>query len=213
VRRACETNTNLVSTTLAGQLTNPTHESPQNAFLFTVLSALPTYAVGSFMYQPDPTPSEPVRFTRKHDAIRAIVLFTYGRLYGTPFNLQFLIADYIMSYTAGFVMGEPARHRRSEFLVALLWLVGSTIVETLIPPSMSSLAFLHLAIDRTLWRTAYLALVDDVVNVLSRPNIRTLRGRVTLICVQAFTITFLVWFALSWLRRFNETHPQGVKTV
>ena len=200
---------------IMSQLTHP-NTRPQDAMLFVAFSALPTYVVGSYMYPPnlpEPTPDDSARFTRKHDAYRALVLFTYGRLFGTPFNLQFLIADFVLSYVAGYAMGERTRQRRSEFLVALLWVAGSWVTMAAVPPSMSTLSFLLVAIDRTLWRAAWLALVDDVVAVLSRPNVRTLRGKVTLVLVQAFTITGIVWFVLAWVRRWNEGYFRSQKSV
>jgi len=82
-----------------------------------------------------------------------------------------------------------------------------------VPPNMSTLSFLLVAIDRTLWRAGWLALVDDVVAVLSRPDVRTLRGKVTLVLVQAFTITGIVWFVLAWVRRWKEGHWASPKIV
>jgi hypothetical protein len=156
------------------------------------------------MFQPDTIPSDGVRFTRKHEAIRALVLFTYGMWYGTLINLQFIIADHVLCYpVAGYVVGEPARQRRSEFLVALAWLAGSGVVFAAVPHSAPLLVFVVGMFDRLIWRTAYIALVD-VVGVLSRPDVRTVRGRATLMLVQAFTITSLVWGLLGMLSRWAE---------
>lgn len=204
---------------IVAQLVNPESDRPLNALLFTSLSAIPTYLVASYIYpanRPDPTLEEAVRFTRKHDAYRALVLATYGRLYGTPFNLQFLIADFMLSYVMGAAIGErPAgtQQRRSEFFVASLWVAGSWVVTTLVPPSMPTLYFWLLAVDRTVWRTAYLALVDDIIKVLVRPNVRTLKGKLTLVLVQSFTITSLVHIALSWIRRWSVAQAQTAQTM
>jgi predicted small integral membrane protein len=144
------------------------------------------------------------------------VLATYGRLFGTPFNLQFLIADFMFSYIMGMAIGErPAgtRQRRSEFLVALLWVAGSGLLMSLAPPSMPTLSFWVGLVDRTVWRAAYLALVDDIIGVLARPNVRTLKGKVTLILVQSFTITSLVYFALLWVQRIRAGQGQPLKSA
>jgi hypothetical protein len=207
----------LTNNPIVSHFTDPTNDSPINTMLPVAVSAIPTYLVASRLYptnRPEPSPEESVRFTRKHDAYRALVLATYGRLYGTPFNLQFLIADFMFSYVMGLAIGErPAgtRQRRSEFLVALMWVAGSRILMNFVPPSMSALAFLSLAVDRTVWRAAYLALVDDIIGVLTRPNVRTFRGKVTLVLTQSLTITSLVYLALSWLRRWDEMQVESAK--
>jgi hypothetical protein len=204
---------------IVANFANPANDSPQNIIWLTAASALPTYFVASRFYpasRPDPTPEEAVRFTRKHDAYRALVLATYGRLFGTPFNLQFLIADFMFSYIMGMAIGErPAgtRQRRSEFLVALLWVAGSGLLMSLAPPSMPTLSFWVGLVDRTVWRAAYLALVDDIIGVLARPNVRTLKGKVTLILVQSFTITSLVYFALLWVQRIRAGQGQPLKSA
>ncbi|KAF2818799.1 hypothetical protein CC86DRAFT_375641 [Ophiobolus disseminans] len=204
---------------IISKLANPNNERPQDILLFTALSALPTYYVGSYTYPTDlpaATPEECVRFTRKHDAYRALVLATYGRLFGTPFNLQFLIADFVLSYVAGFVIGERpvgTQQRRSEFLAALLWVLGSHVVGLYVPPSMPTLWFLATAVDRTLWRAAYLALVDDVVSTLSRPDVRTWRGKATVVAAQAMTISALVWVVLTWIRMWNKASAWSSKAV
>ncbi|KAH7078632.1 hypothetical protein BKA63DRAFT_531481 [Paraphoma chrysanthemicola] len=157
-------------------VTRLTNDDPRDTVWITAASALPTYFVASQLYpanRPDATPEEAVRFTRKNDAYRALVLATYGRLFGTPFNYQFLIGDFILSYVMGMAIGERpvgTRQRRSEFLVALLWVAGSWVVGSLVPPSMPTLSFLVGTFDRTIWRAAYLALVDDIVGLLSRPD-------------------------------------------
>jgi hypothetical protein len=110
----------------------------------------------------------------------------------------------VCSYAMEAVISERpagARQRRSEFFVALLWLAGSGILCWVIPSSMGILLSLAGAFDRTVWRAAYVALVDDIVGVLSRPNVRTFSGRITLVLLQSFTITSLVYFALTLARR------------
>jgi hypothetical protein len=194
---------------ILAHLSSSSKDQPQNAdgAFLVALSAIPTYFVASFLYPTNlPTPSheESIRFTRKHDFYRAVVIASYGRLYGTPFNLQFVIIDVMCSYAMGAVIGERpagARQRRSEFFVALLWLVGSGILCMVIPPSMGTLMSLAGAFDRTVWRAAYVGLVDDIVGVLSRPNVQTFSGKITLVLLQSFTITSLVYFALALANR------------
>lgn len=185
-------------------LTNP-RGRPYDALLCILGASVLTLAIGSYMHKPDTVPWDGVRFTRKHEAIRAAVLFTYGRWFGTEINLRFLIADYVLVYiVAEYLIGEPARQRRSEFLVALVWLVGSGIAFRATPGSWEVVYFFTGMVDRIMWRTAYIALVDDVVGVLARPDVRTVTGRLTLLVMQAFTITSLVWGALRGLRRWHE---------
>jgi hypothetical protein len=187
--------------------------------LLVVASTIPTYYTASTIYpanRPNATLVESVRFTRKHGAYRALVLATYGRIHGTPFNLQFLIADFICSYIIGFAIGErPAgtEQRRSAFFNALLWLIGSSVVQQLVPPSMPILAFLGLVVDRTIWRTAYVALVDDVIGLLAHPDVSTPRGKLTLVLAQSFTITSLVYIAMAWLRRLNSQQDQSAEAI
>lgn len=175
--------------------------------VFVPLSAIPTYLIGSLFYpanRPDPTPEEAIRFTRRSFIYRALVLATYGRLFGTPFNVYFHIVDLLASYVIGEAIGERpvgTKQRRSEFFVALLWLAGSWLLWSAVPPSMETLTFLVIVVDRAVWRAAYLALVDDVIGVLSWPDVKSLRGKIVLVSVQAFTISALVTFALSWLMR------------
>ncbi|KAH7406339.1 hypothetical protein DE146DRAFT_439368 [Phaeosphaeria sp. MPI-PUGE-AT-0046c] len=203
---------------ISKHILNPKNAYPMNAMLLVAASAIPTHFVASKLYapnRPEPTPEEAARFTRKHDAYRALVLATYGRLYGTPFNLKFLIADFMFSYAIGALIGErPAgtRQRRSEFLVALLWVIGSGVIQLWLPP-IPALYFWTTAFDRTVWRAAYLALVDDIMGILAYPNLRTRKGRITLVLAQAFTITSLVYFALAWIRRYNEGYFQSAKVV
>jgi hypothetical protein len=201
----------ITNSDIVAYLSSSSEDQPQNAdgAFLVALSAIPTYLVASFLYPrnlPTPSQEESVRFTRKHDFYRAVVIASYGRLYGTPFNLQFVIADVACSYAMGAIIGERptgARQRRSEFFVALLWLVGSGILCSVIPSSMGILLFLAGAFDRTVWRTAYVALVDDIVGVLSRPNVRTFSDKFTVVLLQSFTITSLVYFALALANRIT----------
>jgi hypothetical protein len=185
-------------------------ENGVQTFAFVAFSAIPTYLIGSLIYptnRPDPTPDESIRFTRKNDFYRTAVIATYGRIFGTPFNIMFVIADVIISFGADNFIGErPAgtEQRRSEFLVALLWVVGSQVVQIFIPISTPVVGLLIGMADRTLWRTAYVALVDDVVGVLTRPNLRTLKGKVEVVLVQSFVILSISYMVLSWLRRQSE---------
>ncbi|KAF1947333.1 hypothetical protein EJ02DRAFT_449909 [Clathrospora elynae] len=187
-----------------------TEDEGWKPMLLVAFSAIPTYLLGSLVYpanRPDPSPEERIRFTRKNYLYRAAVIFTYGRLYGTPFNIIFYTMDLVCSFAADVVIGERlvgAPQRQSEFLVALLWVAGSAVLQRLIPISNSGIGVLVGAADRTLWRTAYVALVDDVVGVLTRPDVRTLTGKGTLILLQTFTIMSFVILFFAWLRRFNE---------
>ncbi|OAL49761.1 hypothetical protein IQ07DRAFT_65038 [Pyrenochaeta sp. DS3sAY3a] len=202
----------LINGTIVAAFVNPTNQRPQDTLLLVAASALPTHLAASYFSPvavngPEAPRREHTRFTRKHDAYRALVLATYGRLFGTPFNPRFFILDFLLSYVAGAAIGERpegTRQRRSEFFVALLWLAGSSVVTALVPPSMPTLTFWVTVADKMLWQSTYLALVDDVINVLARPNLRTYRGRATVILVQSFTITFLVYIVLSWIKRLSQ---------
>ncbi|KAF9699118.1 hypothetical protein EKO04_003313 [Ascochyta lentis] len=172
-------------------------------FLCIFLSAIPAYWLGSLLYPADrsePTPEQAIRFTRKNDFYRAAVLVTYRWLFGRSFDLPILIADFFLSHGLGPLIGErPAgtKQRRSEFGVALLWMAGSGMLMQYAP---SALSYWVTIADRTVWRAVYIALVDDVVGVLSRPNVKTWKGKVTLVLTQALTITFISWMLLSWMR-------------
>lgn len=203
----------LTNGAIVAAFVNPTNDRPQDTLLLVAASALPTHLAASYFYPvtvngSEAPPQEQSRFTRKHDAYRALVLATYGRLFGTRFNPKFFLLDFLLSYVAGSAIGERpegTRQRRSEFLIALLWLTGSSVVAALVPPSMPTLTFWVLVADKMVWQATYLALVDDVINVLARPNLRTFRGRATVILVQSFTITFLVFIALSWIKRLSQS--------
>jgi hypothetical protein len=196
-----------------------TRDRPMGIMLFVAASAIPTYYIASNIYpanRPGSTLEESVRFSRKHAAYRALVLAMYGRIHGTPFNLQFLIADFICSYIIGFAIGERpigTEQRRSAFFNALLWLIGSSVLQQLVPPTMPILAFCALVVDRTVWRTAYVALVDDVIGLLAHPDISTPRGKLTLVLVQSFTIMSLVYFALSWVKRLISRQNQSAEAT
>jgi hypothetical protein len=185
-------------------------DSGVQTMAFVASTTIPTYLIGSMFYptnRPDPTLDESIRFTRRNDLYRAGVIATYGRLYGTPFNIVFYIADVICSFGADNFIGERpvgTKQRRSEFLVALLWVVGSQVFQVVIPIDTPVVGILIGMADRTLWRTAYVALVDDVVGVLSRPNVRTLKGKVTLILVQTFVNLSIAYLVFSWVRRLLE---------
>lgn len=171
-----------------------------------LVSALFTYILGSQFYLQNPrlaSPEQHVRFTRKNALYRALVLVTYGRLYGTPFNFVFFLVDLLCSFAVDRLIGErpigtPQRH--SEFLTVLVWVAGSSLLGFIIPPAVPIVGLLIGAMDRTLWRTAYIALIDDVIGILAQPNVRTLGGKATLFVVQAGTITFLGYLGSSWMR-------------
>jgi hypothetical protein len=176
----------------------------QLTMLRVAASAFPTYYVASHIYpanRPDPTPEEMIRFTRKHSAYRAFVLFT-ACIFSTTFNLRYFIADFALSYLMGAAIGERpvgTRQRRSQFLVALYWIAGSCLITSLTAATIPALLLWVRAGDRMVRKAAYLALVDDVIAILSRPNARTVRGKCTLILVQAFTIMALLWFIFASL--------------
>ncbi|KAH5749767.1 hypothetical protein HBI17_107090 [Parastagonospora nodorum] len=168
--------------------------------------ALPTYLLASMIYPANrEVPDHVVRFTRRHDAFRALVLFMYGRLFGTPFNLQFLIADYIASYVLGYAIGEKPHKRHSEFLLALAWVGASALVLNYLLPGN----FWVTVADRAIWRAAWLALVDDVVGALERPDVRTAGGRARLVIVQAGVILGVVWWLQAVARRGREIRLGG----
>lgn len=168
-----------------------------------ILSAIPTNWLASFFYPPDrpePTPQQAIRFSRRSDIYRAAILFTYRWLYGTPFNLQFFIADFLTGYLISVAIAErPAgtKQRRSEFIVHATLVAINAALMTIVP---SGLGFVLMFLDRMIWRAAYIALVDDVIGVLTRPNLKTWKGKVVLVLTQAFTILFTCWILLRWKR-------------
>jgi hypothetical protein len=111
------------------------------------------------------------------------------------------------SYAIGYAIGERpvgTRQRRSEFLMALVWLAASWVIMAISPLEIPLVFNVVVAVDRTIWRAAWLALVDDVVGTLVWPDVRRLRGRVTLVLAQSVTITGLVFFVVAWVRRIEE---------
>ncbi|KZM23422.1 uncharacterized protein EKO05_0003949 [Ascochyta rabiei] len=178
-------------------------ETPGANFLCVFLSAIPTNWLGAFFYPTDraePKPEQAIRFTRKSNICRAAVLVTYRWMFGRSFDLFMLTADFFLSHFIGPLIGERppgTKERRSEFGVALLWMAGSGMLMQYAP---SALSYWIIVADRTVWRAVYMAFVDDVVGVLARPNLKTWRGKVTLVLTQAFTITFISWMLLSWTR-------------
>jgi hypothetical protein len=56
------------------------------------------------------------------------------------------------------------------------------------------------AADNAIWHAAWLALVDDILGVLAKPDVRTFRGKLVCVIMQGFVINGLVFFALtlSW---------------
>ncbi|USP82707.1 uncharacterized protein yc1106_09981 [Curvularia clavata] len=174
--------------------------------LLVAATGIPTYLIGSTVYPKDlpaPAPDQSVRFTRKNKLYRAAVIATYGRIFGTPFNLWFYIIDVALSFVVGQLVGERPE-RRSEFLVALVWILGNHIVMMVIPPNTPVLGFLMTALDRTLFRTAYVALVDDIVGVLTRPNVDTFWGKLNLVLIQTFTIVCLVYWVIGYRKGWQQ---------
>jgi hypothetical protein len=155
-------------------------------------SALPTHYLASLVHQPRPRPIE--RFTRRSGLHRAAVLFTYGRLLGTPFGLLNYALDIVASYSIGGVLDRPegAPPRRSEFFVHALATAASTLVFNFIPPSWGLAWTAMGAIDRSMYRAAYLALVDDVVRILAYPEMGSKKEVAVVVGVQAVLIAVSV---------------------
>lgn len=179
-----------------------------------LLSAIPTNWFAALFYpadRPEPTPQEAIRFSRKSDIYRAAILFTYRWLYGTPFNLQFFVADLAFSYGLGATIGERAvgtKPRRSEFAAHLLWVAGSSVLMMYAPAFLS---FWVTLVDRAIWRAAYIALVDDVVGILTRPNVKSWQGKVRLVLVQALVIFFTFWVLIRWMNGVVESYTDDPK--
>lgn len=168
-----------------------------------LLSAIPTNWFASLFYpldRPEPSPQQAIRFSRKSDIYRAAILFTYRWLFGTPFNLQFFIADFLTGYLISVAIAErPAgtKQRRSEFIVHVTLVAINAALMYIVP---SGLGFVLMFLDRMIWRAAYIALVDDVIGVLTRPRVKTWKGKVVLVLTQALTILFMCWMLLRWQR-------------
>ncbi|OAG11155.1 uncharacterized protein CC84DRAFT_1210830 [Paraphaeosphaeria sporulosa] len=157
-------------------------------------SALPTYFLASLVHQPRPGPAE--RFTRRSHIHHAIVLFTYGRLLGTPFNLFTYLEDLFASYSVRPILDRPegAPPRPSEFFVQALWTTATTVAFGLVPPSWKWTWSIMGWTDRIMYRAAYLALVDDLVRVLGYPQVASKRGRALVVAVQAvFIAVSVMW--------------------
>lgn len=162
-----------------------------------LFSVVPAHFVASQIYpsnHPPPTPEENVVFTRRHWGYRAAVLFTYGRLYGTPFRLANFIPDIFLDELLRSYLipdrGADEPQRRSEFLIAALWTTVTLFLSSLIPATSGLLWTLVMSADRIMWRASYMGLVDDLVKVLGYPNFRTWKGRSLVILVQ-FTFIYL----------------------
>lgn len=155
-------------------------------------SALPTYLLASFVHRSRPRPAE--RFTRRSGLHRAAILFTYGRLLGTPFNLLNYVLDVIASYGIGVVLDRPegAPPRQSEFFVPALLTTASTVVFGFVPPTWKWAWIIMGGIDRVMYREAYLALVDDVVRVLGYPEVVSKGGKAVVVGFQAMFIAMSV---------------------
>ncbi|KAF2869235.1 hypothetical protein BDV95DRAFT_609462 [Massariosphaeria phaeospora] len=174
-------------------------------------AALVTHMAASLVYPRErPPDAAPQRFSRKSDTYRAAILLTYGRLFGTPFRLAFYLVDLVSSYVLSAVMGErPAgtRQRRSEFFVHLLLVAAGRVATMFVSPAWPTVWNVVLGVDRTLWRAAYIALVDDVVGVLTRPQVKSWKGRGVVVLVQAFTI--MVCSTLLLLHLGDQPAVQG----
>jgi hypothetical protein len=140
-------------------------------------SALPTHYLASLVHQPRPRPIE--RFTRRSGLHRAAVLYAL---------------DIVASYSIGGVLDRPegAPPRRSEFFVHALATAASTLVFNFIPPSWGLAWTAMGAIDRSMYRAAYLALVDDVVRILAYPEMGSKKEVAVVVGVQAVLIAVSV---------------------
>lgn len=179
--------------------------------IFVILSAIPTNWFASLFYptdRPEPTPLQAVRFSRRSDIFRAAMLFTYDWLQGTPFDFQFFLTDFSLNYIIGSVIGERVvgtKQRRSEFGVHLLWTLGIGILSYLSP---SFLSYFMAVAERLVWRATYIALIDDLMGVLTRPDLKTWKGKVRLVLVQAFVIFISCFVLLRWRRAMIVAYEQ-----
>jgi hypothetical protein len=172
---------------------------------FLLASALPTHYLASLVHRPRPRPLE--RFTRRSGFHRAAVLFTYGRIHGTPFTLLNYALDIVANYGIGGILDLPegAPPRRSEFFVHALVTVASTLVFRFTPPSWGLAWTVMGGIDRTMYRAAYLALVDDVVRVLAYPEVGSKKEVAVVVGVQAV----LIAISVMWVHFFYVFRPRG----
>ncbi|KAF1965075.1 hypothetical protein BU23DRAFT_561407 [Bimuria novae-zelandiae CBS 107.79] len=178
---------------------------PYEHRLLLLASALPTYFLASLVHHPRPRPPE--RFTRRSDLHRAAVLFAYGRLLGTPFGLLNYLLDLLASYGVGAVLDRPegAPPRRSEFLVHVLATAASTVVFGMIPPSWETAWTIMGSVDRVMYRSAWMALVDDVVKVLAYSDLSTKKVKVGVVGLQALIIFVTVlWLHFLFVVRRRE---------
>jgi len=174
-------------------------------------SAIPTYLLGSLVYRGKSTQSglPPVRFTRQSHFYRAAVLFTYGRLFGTRFNLLYFIVDLAANYGISAIIGEQdtgGMLRRSGFLVHSLLTAASTLLCGFVPQSWGLLWTFVYALDRTMYRATYLALVDDLIRVLANPDLSTWRGKALVISLQAiFIAVSVMWIHFVFVFQARES--------
>lgn len=162
-------------------------------------SAIPTYLLGSLAHSPRARPSG--RFTRRSKLHQAAFIFAYGRLMRTPFNIVYYGVDLISSFALSVVLDRPesAAPRRSEFFVHALLAGVSGLVWGVIPPGWGLARAAMGAVDRAMWRAAWMALVDDVVKVLAYPDTGRKTGKVLVVGVQALLILFSVlWVFFMW---------------
>ncbi|KAJ8106360.1 hypothetical protein OPT61_g9588 [Boeremia exigua] len=187
--------------------------------LWVGLSAIPTNWLASLLYptdRPEPTPAQAIRFSRKSGFYRAIVLYTFHWHFLMPNNLELFIKDYLMTLGIGWLIGErPAgtKQRRSEFGTHLLWVAGSALLMFLAP---SFLPFWQVLASRVIMKAAYVALVDDIVGLLARPNVKSWQGKIRLVLVQAFVILFICRVLLRWAEEYllaRENHAIGLEAL
>ncbi|PSN68599.1 hypothetical protein BS50DRAFT_586048 [Corynespora cassiicola Philippines] len=185
---------------------------PNTSLLPVAASAIPTYLLGSLIYgtNPAPPPAERVRFTRQRFSYRVLVLFTYGRLLGTPLNLLYFAFDLFANYMLVPLLIREDVPRRSDLLVCVLWTTASGVLLMLVGHG-GLLGLVVGSVDRTLWRATYLALVDGMISTLGRPDTVSSRGKITVVGVQVLLITlFTAWtrFRMTYSREELQSEPE-----
>ncbi|PVI00897.1 hypothetical protein DM02DRAFT_655027 [Periconia macrospinosa] len=167
----------------------------------TFVTAILTNVVASIIYppnQPPPTPEQTIPFTQRRLIYRAAVAFTFNSAFPSPHSLNFFTVFLLDIFVVSRYL-VPDRNvnqpqRRSEFLAAAKWALVTEILARLFPQSSSG--WLHYLVYTAEWillRKAYMGLVDDMINVLSYPNMSTWRGRILVPLLQCV----LVWLVLT----------------
>ena len=113
---------------------------------------------------------------------------------GTPINLIYYGADLLSSFALSALLDRPdgAAPRKSEFFTHALFAGVSGLVWGMIPPSLGIVKAAMGAVDRAMWRAAWMALVDDLVKVLAYPDTESKTGKALVVGIQALLILFSV---------------------